>query len=65
VAYYRDPSENLRRTKARNAGLDIYREVVNNKEFFFENNTIESGHPTRITHIQFTNNGLYMTTACS
>ena len=63
LANYRDPSENLRRKKARTNGLEIFREVNNKKEDFFENQTIQTEHQSKITHISITKNGLYMTSA--
>jgi hypothetical protein len=62
--YYRDPSENMRRTKARINGLEIFKEVNNNKDNFFENHTVKTEHKNKISHINVTANGRYMTTAC-
>ena len=55
----------MRRTKARVNGLEIFKEVNNNKEDFFENETVPTEHKTKITHINLTANGRYMTTASS
>mmetsp|Transcript_20791 Transcript_20791/g.32052 ORF Transcript_20791/g.32052 Transcript_20791/m.32052 type:complete len:130 (+) Transcript_20791:1240-1629(+) len=57
-----DPSENLRRKKAREHARDIYREVSLNKDDFFLNVDKETEHMYKIDHIQVTKNGKYFTT---
>ena len=59
-----DPSENLRRRRAREHSKEIYQEVNLKRNDFFQNFQQDSGHPETICHIQVSNNGKYFTT-CS
>jgi hypothetical protein len=58
-----DPSENLRRRKAREHAKEIAQQVNQHKEEFFQNESRKTDHVNKITHIQMTRNGRFFTTA--
>jgi hypothetical protein len=58
-----DPSENLRRKRARKHAEEIAGEVALNKKDYFQNLDVPTAHEERIDHIQFTASGRHFTTA--
>jgi hypothetical protein len=51
VTSFNDPSENIRRRKAREHAKEIYQEVNTRRDDFFQNTDIKSGHASKIEHI--------------
>lgn len=58
-----DPSENIRRRKARENAKEIYQEVNLRRGEYTQNAEVQTEHQDTIHHIQVTPNGTYMTTA--
>ena len=57
-----DPSENIRRRKARDQAREIYEEVNIKRQDFFQNQAHFSEHTEKICQIQFNPNGKYFVT---
>lgn len=58
-----DPSDNLRRTRAKQHAKELYSDVNLNKSTFFQNKEFRTDHSERITHIQVNKNGKYFITS--